>query len=197
MKHPALLSLISLGLAASAAAIDLTPQIVTLVVGDYSVRRACFTDGDKKFAVTVDSETELTGSGGVAIFNFSKTPRAVMRLAPSPLKPQIVFEGETLESYRATAATLLLQGAEQPVLEKEDADVLPVNQWTSRRFTFAYNFLGAPMRESVTFLNLDGKQQIVMQTRARQADFALISARGDDIIRRWHDFRPEEANEGN
>lgn len=197
MKHPAILSLISCGLAASAAAIDLTPQIVNLSVGDYTVRRACFTDGDKKYAVTVDSETELTGSGGVAIFNFSKIPRAVMRLAQSPLKPQIVFEGETLERYRATAAALLLQGAEQPVLEKEDADVLPVNQWTSRRFTFVYSFLGAPMRESVTFLNLDGKQQIVMQTRARQADFALISARGDDIIRRWHDFRPEEASEGN
>ena len=194
MKHPASLSLISLGLAASATAIDLTPQIVTLVVGDYAVRRACFADGDKKYAVTVDSETELTGSGGTALFNFSKFPRAVMRLAPSPLKPQIVFAGETLERYRAT---LLLQGAEPPVLEKEDADVLPVNQWTSRRFTFAYNFLGAPMRESVTFLNLDRKQQIVMQTRARQADFALISARGDDILRRWHDFRPEEATEGN
>ena len=108
MKHPASLSLISLGLAASATAIDLTPQIVTLVVGDYAVRRACFADGDKKYAVTVDSETELTGSGGTALFNFSKFPRAVMRLAPSPLKPQIVFAGATLERYRATAASLWL-----------------------------------------------------------------------------------------
>lgn len=197
MKRPAILSLVSLGLAASTAAIDLTPQIVNVVVGDYAVRRACFVDGDKKYAVTVDSETELTGYGGAAVFNFSKFPRAVMRLAQSPLKPEIVFEGETLDRYRAAAARLLLQGAEQPVLEKEDADVLPVNHWTSRRFTFAYNFMGAQMRESVTFLNLDGKQQIVMQTRAREADFAAVAARGDDILRRWHDFRPEEATEGN
>lgn len=197
MKHPAVLSLVSLGFAASTAAIDLTPQIITLAVGDYTVRRACFVDGDKKYAVTVDSETELTGYGGAAVFNFTKFPRAVMRLAPSPLKPGIVFEGENLERYRAAALGLLLPGAEQPVLEKEDVDVLPVNQWTSRRFTFAYNFMGAPMRESVTFLNLDGKQQIVMQTRARQADFATVTARGDDILRRWHDFRPEEAAEGN
>jgi len=197
MKHLVLSSFLLLGLAARAAALDLTPQIVTTLVGDYEVRRACFLDGSKKYAVTLDGETELTGHSGTAIFNFSKFPRAVMRVTHSPLKPEVVFEGETLDEYRTAATGLLPRGAEQPVLEKEDADVLPVNQWTSRRFTFVYRFIGTAMRESVTFLNFDGKQQLVLQTRALAADFAAVSARADDIIRRWHEFRPQEAVEGN
>lgn len=197
MKHPVLSSLCLLGLAASAAALDLTPQIVTTLVGNYEVRRACFLDGDKKYAVSLDGETELTGHSGMALFNFSKFPRAVMRMASSPLKPEVSFDGENLDQYRAAATRLLLQGAEQAVLEREDAGVLPVNQWTSRRFTFVYRFTGTVMRESVTFLNFDGKQQLVLQTRALEADFAAISARADDIIRRWHEFRPQEATEGN
>ncbi|MCE9610732.1 MAG: hypothetical protein K8R23_11110 [Chthoniobacter sp.] len=197
MKQLALCSCLLLGLTAGAAALDLTPHVVTTLVGDYEVRRVCFLDGEKKYAVTLDGETELTGHSGAAIFNFTKFPRAVMRVTPSPLKPEVGFEGETLDQYRTAATELLLRGAEQPVLEKEDADVLPVNHWTSRRFTFVYRFVGTAMRESVTFLNFDGKQQFVLQTRALEKDFAAVAARADDIFRRWHEFRPQEAVEGN
>jgi len=197
MNRSFLASLTAFAIAGTALALDLTPHYVTTVVDGIPIRRPCFVDGDKKYAVTVDGETQLTGYEGSAIFNFSKFPRAVMRLAPSPLKPEIAFEGEPLERYRAAAFGSLLNGAEAPVLESEMSNVLPINQWTSQRFTFAYRFTGAPMRESVTFLNLDGKQQIVLQIRAREADFATVAARAEDIIRRWHEVVPGTESAGN
>ena len=197
MKLAFLTPLAAVICAGTAAALDLTPHYVTTQVEGPPVRRPCFVDGDKKFAVTVDSETELTGYDGSAIFNFTKFPRAVMRLGQSPLKPSAVFEGQTLDRYRAAAAQLLLQGAEQPVLESEVTNVLPINHWTSHRFVFVYKFTGAPMRESVTFLNFDEKQQIVMQIRSRDADFAKITARAEDIIRRWHEVDPAAEVAGN
>lgn len=189
MRPNALLltSLASLVLTGIAAAIDFTPQFVTTALDGPPVRRPCFVDGKKKFAVTVDAETELTGADGAALFNFTKFSRAVMRLGPSTLKPEINFSVDNIERYRSAAAALLLQGAQQVTLESETANVLPVNNWTSQRFTFTYTFTSIPMRESVTFLNLDDKTQAVMQTRTTAETFAVITARSDDIIRRWHE----------
>jgi hypothetical protein len=197
MNRALLTTLIALTVTGTAPAIDLTPSFVTTVVDGIPIRRPCFVDGDKRYAVTVDRETELTGYDGAALFNFKKFPRAVMRLGQSPLKPDNVFSGEALERYRAVAVQLILKGAEEVTLESGAADVLPINHWTSQRFVFAYKFTGAAMRESVTFLNLDPKQQVVVQIRARESDFAIITARGEDIIRRWHMIEPGTEAAGN
>ena len=197
MKPALSVILAGVAFAGVTSAIDLTPSFVTTVVDGIPIRRPCFADGDKRYAVTVDGETELTGYEGAALFNFSKFPRAVMRLGPSPLKPDIVFSGEVLERYRKVAAQLLLKGAEQIRLESETADVLLINDWVTYRMVFTYTFTGAPMRESVTFLNFDQKQQIVLQIRSREADFVAVTARGEDIIRRWHEVIPGTEASGN
>lgn len=197
MKLACFVALAGVILTGMAPAIDLTPSYVTTVVDGIALRRPCFVDGGKKYAVTVDAETELTGYEGAAIFNFTKFPRAMMRLGPSPLKPENVFSGEALERYRAVAAQLLLKGAEQVRLESEVADVLPINHWSSYRLVFGYTFIGSPMRESVTFLNLDPKQQIVLQIRSRAADAVTVAARAEDLIRRWHEVVPETETAGN
>jgi hypothetical protein len=197
MNRPFITLLATLSAVGAATAIDLTPRYATTDADGISISRPYFADGDKRYAVTVDSETQLVAFDNSTVFNFTKFPHAVMRLRQSPLKAETPFDGEGLASYREAATRMLLNGAENPVIESETSNVMPINHWTSRRFTFTYGFLGAQMRETVTFLNLDAKQQVVFQIRADKASFPTVSARAEDIIRRWHLLVPGADAAGN
>ncbi len=197
MNRVFIATLASLALAGTVLAIDLTPRFITTHVDGVPIRRPYFSDRDKKFAVTIDQETELREYEGSASFNFSKFPRAVMRLRPSPLKTEIIFDELNLPRYRRAALGLLMQGAEKSVIELEQANVMPINDWQSHRFVITYEVAGSKMRESVMFLNLDPQQQIVVQIRARETDFAMVAARSEDILRRWHEVAPGAEFAGN
>ncbi|MES2572158.1 MAG: hypothetical protein V4710_19135 [Verrucomicrobiota bacterium] len=174
-----------------ASAIDLTLRYVTTYTDGIPVRRPCFIDGDKKYAVTLDSQTELVAAEGSTLFHFTKFPRALMHLRPSPMKASIAFDPVSLPQYRAAALQLLPRELQNPLVVAEETNVLPINDWKTRRITFTYEVGGNAVRESVLFLNLEPAQQIVVQVRAGESDFALISARAEDILRRWHEVLPE------
>jgi hypothetical protein len=53
------------------------------------------------------------------------------------------------------------------------------------------------MRETITFLNLEPKKQIVFQIRSTEANFAVVAGRGEDIMRRWHEVLPGSTVAGN
>ncbi|MDB6175224.1 MAG: hypothetical protein JWL59_4535 [Chthoniobacteraceae bacterium] len=197
MDRLVLTAVFSLLLHGAASAIDLTLRYVTTYTDGIPVRRPCFIDGDKKYAVTLDSQTELVAAEGSTLFNFTKFPRALMQLRQSPMKADVTFEPLNLPRYRAAALQLLPQGAQNPVLIAEASNVLPVNKWISQRLTFSYESGGSPMCESVLFLNLDPATQIVVQIRAGAPDFPTVTARGDDIIRRWHEVLPEAERSAN
>ncbi|MDB6175220.1 MAG: hypothetical protein JWL59_4531 [Chthoniobacteraceae bacterium] len=182
---------------AAASAIDLTPRYVTTASDGVRSRHPCFLDGNKKYAVTLDSETELLPGEGAAIFNFTKFRRAVMKLTQSPLKPSLGSDLVDLALYRKTAERLLPDGAIHPVIVSEDSEVLPINRWRSKQLVFDYEFAGAQMRESVIFLELNPTSQIIVQIRAGEADFTTVSSRGLSIIRRWHEVTPDLEHGGN
>lgn len=190
---PCIALLIGLTLSAKAQ-IDLRPHYFKAggIIG-----RAYFADGDKKYALTLDSETELSETNDGALFRFTNVPQATMLLRHTPLDKQLPFDTASLIIYLKAAKALLPQGSEDAILEAQIANPLPINQWRSYRFVLSYTISNSQMRDSFTFLNLDDGQQILVQTSSRLSFFKAISERADDIIRRWHEVLPGSENEVN
>jgi hypothetical protein len=188
---------ISFAFTGAVCAIDLAPKFTVTNVDGVPIRRPYFVDGEKKFAVTTDHETELREYEGSASFGFTKFPRAVMRLRPSPLTADIPFDDLNLPRYRQSISSFLMPESEKVAIESEQRDVLPINDWQSHRFVVRYELAGTPMRESITFLNLSPQQQIVVQIRAGDTDFTTVTARSEDILRRWHEIVPGTEVAGN
>lgn len=161
------------------------------------VGRAYFADGDKKYAVTLDSETQLSEADGGALFRFTNVPQATMLLRNTPLPKVLPFDAASLPEYLKAAQALLPHLAEEVTLDAQAANVLPINKWRTYRFVFSYLIAGSQVKESITFLNLDDGQQIVVQTGSRKNAFDGIASRADDIIRRWHEMLPGSENELN
>jgi hypothetical protein len=183
------------GLAASRADLDLTPQ--QMIIGGGLAQRTYFRDGAKRLAVSIDSDTEVSAEDGGAVFRFKQLPRATLRLTKSALKPSPTLTPELVQAYLKAANQLLPSSAERRVLTAQARDVFPINQWKSARFTFTYVMAGVSFTESVTFLSLDERQQIVLRIAAEEKDFEAAKLRADDIIRRWHEVLPGDEEGAN
>jgi hypothetical protein len=185
------IALLLLGAQASSDLV-LTPRLITLDFAGVPVRRAYFMDGEKKFAVTMDNETELAAQGDGALFRFTQLPLATVELHRSPIKAGTGFSEENVAVYARAARQFVAAVAEvlpeQPVV----LDPLPINGWKSCRFNFTYRIGGAPVRADVTFIDLNAKDQIVVITGSSERDYASARLRSDDLIRRWHEVTPEE-----
>lgn len=167
--------------------VDLKPRTVT--VGGGLIERTYFSDGEKNFAVTIDSETKVSAIDDGAIFRFTNIAQASMRLRKSPIKP-LPFTPETLPEYLKAADKLIPAGAQGVAILSQEENVFPINQWKSYRFVFTYQAGGVGYLESFTFLFLDNGQQVLLQTGSPRKDFEVVAARADDIIRRWHEVLP-------
>lgn len=175
-----------------AGAIDLVPRYISVMSDGVVAQRPYFADGDKKYAVKLDSETKLTESEGGAFFHFEKFPSAMMRLRQSPLRANLAFGPETLNRYQEVARGLLPVGAGEILFVESIPNPLPINNWQSYRFTFSYRVASEARRQSVTFLNLKPTEQIVIQTASSERDFDEITGRAFNIIRRWHEVVPQD-----
>jgi hypothetical protein len=193
MKRTILTAFLALLLTLSPAfaELSLSPRLVTLDFAGNPVRRAYFMDGNKKFAVSLDNETELVTQGDGALFRFSKLPLATVEMRRSPVKPGTPFTPEVISQYAKVARELLAPGAQIWPEEPMVLDPLPINDWKTCRFNFFYHVGGSPVRTDVTFIEMDEKTQIVVITGGRADDFSVVRARSDDIIRRWHEVTPE------
>ena len=192
MKSLTLSALILAGLSIPAGATDLVPRYIARPTEGVVIRRPYFADGEKKYGVKLDSETKLTAFEGGALFRFEKFPEATMRLRPSPIPAQTPFTPESLETYQQAGRALLPPGADMIEFVESELNPLPINDWHSFRVTFSYRAANQARRQSVIFLNLKPTEQIVVQTAANERDFAEVSARAFNIVRRWHEIAPED-----
>jgi hypothetical protein len=170
-------------------AIDLTPHYLTTFAEGVSISRPYFTDGDKKYAITLDGETELVASSEGALFKFQKFPTAIALLRQSPMEAKKAFDEAHLPSYLETARFFVPGDAKQLLLEHTDMNVFPINGWQSCRLTFRYDLPNVSVRHSITFLNIDPKQQIVLEIKATAELYETIAARTFDMVRRWHELQ--------
>jgi hypothetical protein len=176
--------------AATLADVDLSPRYKTIDLGGALIQRVHFRDGDKEFAVTINSDIEISGSGKGAIFRFKSIPLADMSLRPSPVSPAIPFSPEKMADYRRIAQEQL--GANVEIVEagEPEMDVLPINNWTSCRLNFTTRQAGVVFKTDVTFLNLSKSQQIMIVTSAKEGVFADVRGRAHKIMSRWHQVLP-------
>ena len=174
-----------------ACALDFSPRFTTTISDGVAIRRPYFTDGDKKYSVTLNMETELTPFEDGALFRFVKLSHAEMRLRPSPMSVELKFDAENQEQYEEAAKKLLPPDAEGVVLDQVTQNPLPINGWSGVRFTFHYRMPMGEVRESITFLNILPTEQVVIQTGSMAKDFPDVSDRAFDIIRRWHELDPK------
>lgn len=191
---------ISLLLAAgalSASALDLTPTFINTFADGIVIRRPYFADGAKKYAVTLDMETELTPYEDGALFRFTKFKQGEMRLRPSSFATEMKFGPDTLDRYEEAARRLLPQIAEKVTLVEQVKNPWPINGWQSHRFVFTYVTAAGEVQESISFLNIIPAQQVVVHVSAAAKDFADVSGRAYDTIRRWHELDPSTAVRGN
>lgn len=174
-----------------AFALDLSPRFIKAMADGVVIRRPYFVDGDKKYSVTLNMETDLTPFEDGALFRFVKLSRAEMRLRPSPMSVGLKFDAENQEQYEEAAKKLLPPDAEGVVLDQVTQNPLPINGWSGVRFTFHYRMPMGEVRESITFLNILPTVQVVIQAGSMAKDFPDVSDRAFDIIRRWHELDPK------
>ncbi|MEQ1850833.1 MAG: hypothetical protein ABMA01_04485 [Chthoniobacteraceae bacterium] len=194
MKSTAFL-LLALG-AVPAFALDLTPQFITTRAEGAVITRPYFADGEKKYALTLDTETDLLPGEGGPLFRFTKLGQADMRWRLSPFRVDVKFEGEALAAYERSARSNLPALAESVVLEGQVPNPWPVNGWQGHSFIFKFKTASGEVRQSVTFLNIIPGQQIVVTIASMAKDFEDAAGRGYDTIRRWHELDAEAVGGG-
>ena len=191
------LSLLLVAGALSASALDLTPTFINTVADGVIIRRPYFTDAGTKYSLTLDMETELTPYEDGSLFRFSKFKQGEMRLRPSSFSPDIKFAPDTLGQYEEAARKMLPEVATKVTLVEQVKNPWPINGWQSHRFVFSYATASGEVQESITFLNIVPTQQVIVQVYASAKDFADVSSRGYDTIRRWHELDAKTAVRGN
>lgn len=196
MKVAGVFGLFLLTFGSSFATIDLTPRFLTQEADGTAMNRPYFKADNKRFGIKIDSETTVIPYNNGALFSFKKFPDARMELLQSPLEAG-PFTVERLVQCEAAARKLLPPDANNVVLVESFPDPLPINDWQSHRFVFAYRSAGQSRRQSITFLNLDSATQIIMRIAAREENFEKIAQRSFHIIRRWHEIPSESVTRYN
>jgi hypothetical protein len=192
----AFLCIISLQ-ACSVLAIDFTPQYMMENADGIMIRRPYFADGKKNYGIKLYGDTELSAENGGAYFKFTKITYASMTWRSSPLTPDVSFDGAHLPQYAAAAVQFLPKGSSNVKVEGEEDNVYPINNWICHRYTISYRFFGYSIVDTVTFLNLNDKEQFVIQVSSRDQDFKDIAAKSWDIIRSWHEMIQRQVLPGN
>jgi len=172
------------------AAVDFTPRFMDIFTEGATLRRLYFSDGEKKFMLSLNRETEVVPDAGGALFKFAKVPDATFLVVRSRHSPDDRFEGQTLERYRESAKRLLPVGTRGAVITGETPDVFPINSWKSYRITLSFNVGPVIYQQSVTFLNMNDADQVALITSAPEKDFGEAAHRSFQIFRTWQEMLP-------
>jgi len=176
-------------------ALDLTPHLHEIPFPDgSSLRRYYFIDGDTKYTIDTEHGTEVSASSGGAVFRYQDLPGASLVMQASPYKPEIPFNAGSLGIYRQSAESFAPNGAKAEGEFEETLNPISQDGWTSYRFSRAYKLPGSTIRQSVIFLNLLPKQQIVLVTTAFSAEFGGAQSRTERVITSWRSISDQKLN---
>ena len=188
-KRTSLIGLLALPLF-HASAIDLTPRWTDTAIDSIPKRQLYFADGEKKFMLSVDQETEVSGRFGGASFRFPKFPDIDFIVMPSQFTPEIPFDETRLADYRKAARKLLPARANDADTTEENLDPIPINAWKSFRMMLHFKMDARTYVQTVTFLNLNERDQIVLVSSAPERDWSEAADRSWQILRSWQEMLP-------
>ena len=184
-----LLSLLALPLF-QASAIDLTPRWIDTSIDGVPRHQLYFADGTKKFMLSIDRETDVSPRFGGVDFTFPKLPDIDFIVVPSRFTPDVPFDEARLIEYREAARKLLPARARGAEITEEVANPIPINKWTSFRMTLRFTMDSRACLQTVTFLNLNERDQIVLVVSAPQRDWNEAGERSWQIVRSWQEMLP-------
>ena len=188
-RHRVLLGLIALPLF-QASALDLTPRWIDTSIDGVPKRQLYFADGEKKFLLSIDKETEVAARYGGVNFRFSKFPDIEFIVMPSRFKPADAFDEIKLIEYRESARSLLPARAKSVQTAEEKANPIPINGWKSFRILLRFTMDARAYSQEVTFLNVNERDQIVTVTSAPECDWNEAGERSWQIVRSWQEMLP-------
>src|SRR5579885_2765037 len=102
-------TLLLLGIsAASSRALELTPHEIAFAANSpLAAKRYYFLDGSKRVGFRLDNKMSIFGDGESAHLRFEDLATATAKIARSQTPPEILFEGKTLDNYRAAARAFI------------------------------------------------------------------------------------------
>jgi hypothetical protein len=173
-------------------AIDLSPRWIDTYAEGLTFRRLYFASDDgQKITVRTSADTETSAGFGGTVFRFPKFPETTVILTRSSLSPEAHFSDlQTLDRYREAARHLLPAGAKASEIREEVQNPLPINHWQSYRVLISFPLNGQSHLQSVTFLNLNEREQITLVTTALENQWEEAEARSFRIIRTWQPLLP-------
>ena len=174
-------------------ALDLTPHPLSTAYNSLRANRYFFDDAGKSMGFRIDNNMTVKGTSSSVAFKFNDLRNADMQIKKSPRKPETQFVGEDLEGYRKDGRAALPEGVTDVQLEREIAAAIPINGWTSYQFVFSYKLLGVNYHRSVTFLNYNKLEQLVIDVGAPDAAFELVSLRGYQVLNSLSELQTESA----
>lgn len=169
-----------------AADIDFTPHLRNAIAEGSQVRSIYFTDGVKRFGLSLGLETEASANNNGARFTFQKLPDASFRLEPMTPQHALPVTPALLPSVRKALVERLPSGVADLKIVEEIENPLPINQWKTHRFIFSYLQSGRRIHEADTLLTMESGQQVFLQTVAPESEFVKALEQSDYLIRTWH-----------
>lgn len=166
----------------AASALDLTPHSITTSFSGFRVNRYFFEDEGKRMGFTIDNRMTVKGTSASAAFDFEDRKNSGMKILRSPKNPEAPFGEKELESYRANARALVPASATDVQLDQENPGAVAINGWTSYQFIFAYKLFGFPYRRSITFLNYNKTEQLIVDVSAPVPEFAPVYLRSYQVL---------------
>ncbi len=176
-------------LAAPTNALDLTPRAVASAFNGLRVKRYFFEDAGKRMGFRIDNKMTVKGSSDSAEFKFDDLKDAAMLISRSSKNSVKPFEEKGLESYRAEARALVPGNATDVQLEQENPGAIAINGWTSYQFVFSYKLSGFDYRRSITFLNYNNAEQLILDVSAPKVEFDVVSIRGYQVLNSLSELR--------
>ncbi len=174
----------------AAAGMDFSPQFIPTQQEGAVIERPSFTDGTKRYAFRIDSDTRLTGSSEAVTCSFENLVRASMEIREAGEAGP--FDEKAREAFREIARAKIPRDATAVTLEKELEDPYRINGWKSFGLIFSYGYFGVPTKRSIVFLNFDPNRRLVVDIRADAEQFDAASARSWRILNSLHEVTPGE-----
>ena len=195
MKKSSLFIALLLQGASLSFALDLTPKTYEVPTSNGMSRtRFYFVDGDGKYTVNTNVHTKVSGQRGETVFSFERLQGATLLIKISPHQPDLEFGDQELETYRKTAASFTPAGAVRKGDQEEVSNAFFIEGRSSHGFVSSYTIPGSTIRQSVTFLNLTPKQQIILVTTAFATEFEAAQKQSAQIIDSWHKISDTDLN---
>lgn len=189
MKHSILAIVLLLLLKInSQAEISWTPHLSTVFAEGTSVVSVYFSDTNKKYAVLLNTETNVEAAGGGAKITYNRIKSAVFKIREPIKRVEFPIAPDLTAEYRKYALAYAPKEVSEFSNFEEASSIYQINNWKSYRVSFSYGLYGQRIRHCITFLTLESGQQVILDLSSYEKEFPSALELSEHMIRTWHEL---------